>query len=233
MDISIAKVLLTGGSTGIGYETAKLLRAHGATVVICGRNEATIQKAAQELDVIGFAADISDEADLAKLFEFTVEKLGGLNVLINNAGLGYMGSLIDTPVEDFTKIWETNTRSAFILGQLAAKYFIAQDTGNIINISSMGAVRGFANGSAYVASKAAMTGLTMCWQAELRKHNIRVMQVNPSEVITEFGAKIGYTPTGVDKKLKGTEIAQAIFGLLSMNNVGFIPEVNVWATNPF
>ena len=97
----------------------------------------------------------------------------------------------------------------------------------------MGAVRGFANGSAYVASKAAMTGLTLCWQAELRKHNIRVMQVNPSEVITEFGAKIGYTPTGVEKKLKGTEIAQAIFSLLSMNDVGFIPEINVWATNPF
>jgi len=233
MDISTAKVLLTGGSTGIGYETAKLLRAHGAMVVICGRNEETIQKAARELDVIGFAADVSVEADLIRLFDFAVEKLGGLNVLINNAGLGYMGSLVDTTVEEFTKIWETNTRSTFILGQLAAKYFIAQDTGNIINISSMGAVRGFANGSAYVASKAAMTGLTMCWQAELRKHNIRVMQVNPSEVITEFGSKIGYVPTGVEKKLKGTEIAQAIFSLLSMNDIGFIPEINVWATNPF
>lgn len=233
MDISTAKVLLTGGSTGIGYETAKLLRSEGATVVICGRNEDTIQMAAKELDVIGFAADVSREGDLLKLFDFATEALGGLNVLINNAGLGYMGPLTNTPVEDFTKIWETNTRSAFILGQLAAKHFIAQDTGNIINISSMGAVRGFANGSAYVASKAAMTGLTMCWQAELRKHNIRVMQVNPSEVITEFGAKIGYTPANVEKKLKGTEIAQAIVSLLSMNNIGFIPEVNVWATNPF
>ncbi len=233
MDLNNAKVLLTGGSTGIGYETAKLLRAHGAAVVICGRNEDTIQKAAQELDVIGFAADVSNEADLIKLFDFAVAKLGGLNVLINNAGLGYFAPLTDTTVEDFTKIWETNTRSAFILGQLAAKHFIAQNSGNIINISSMGAVRGFANGSAYVASKAAMTGLTLCWQAELRKHNIRVMQVNPSEVITEFGEKIGYTPTGVEKKLKGTEIAHAIHSLLSMNDIGFIPEINVWATNPF
>jgi len=233
MDISKAKILLTGGSTGIGYETAKLLRAHGAAVVICGRNEETIQKAAHELDVIGFAADVSNEADLARLFDFAVQKLDGLNVLINNAGLGYIAPLTETPADEFTKIWETNTRSAFILGQLAARHFIKQDTGNIINISSMGAVRGFANGSAYVASKAAMTGLTLCWQAELRKHNIRVMQVNPSEVITEFGAKIGYVPTGTEKKLKGTEIAQAIFSLLSMNDIGFIPEVNVWATNPF
>jgi len=73
MDISTAKVLLTGGSTGIGYETAKLLRAHGAMVVICGRNEETIQKAARELDVIGFAADVSVELDLIRLFDFAVE----------------------------------------------------------------------------------------------------------------------------------------------------------------
>jgi len=232
MDIKNVKALITGGSTGIGYETAKLLRAHGAQVVICGRNEETIQKAAQELDVIGHRADVSVQEDIEQLFDFTLKSLGGLNVLINNAGLGYMGSLVDTPVEEFTRIWETNTRSVFIASQLAAKHFISQNTGNIINISSMGAVRGFANGSAYVSSKSAISGLTMSWQAELRKHNIRVMQVNPSEVITEFSAKIGYENQDTERKLKGAEIAQAIFAMLSMNDIGFIPEVNVWATNP-
>ena len=161
--------------------------------------------------------------------------MDGLNVLINNAGLGYMGALVDTSLEDFTRIWETNTRSAFLCGQLAARHFISRNTGNIINISSMGAVNGFANGSAYVSSKAAMTGLTMCWQAELRRHNIKVMQINPSEVITAFGEKLGYhaQPVNAEKKLKGTEIAQVIVGMLSINDVGFIPMANVWATNPF
>jgi len=109
---------------------------------------------------------------------------------------------------------------------------VAQNGGNIINISSMGAVRGIANGSAYVASKAAISGLTMCWQAELRKHNIRVMQVNPSEVITEFAAKIGYTSVDTERKIKGLEIAQVIVSMLALNDLAFIPEVNVWATNP-
>ncbi len=232
MDLKTAKVIVTGGGSGIGYETAKLLRSHGAQIVICGRNEETIEQAAKELDVFGIRADVSNEADVSKLFDFATEKLGGLNVLVNNAGIGFMGSLLETSVEDFTRIWETNTRSAFLCGQLAAKHFIGQNTGNIINISSMGAVNGFAGGSAYVSSKSAMTGLTMCWRAELRKHNIRVMQINPSEVVTPFVEKLGYTSENPESKLKGLEIAQVIASMLALNDVGFIPELNVWATNP-
>lgn len=233
MDIKTAKVIITGGSSGIGYETAKLLRLQGAAVVICARNAEKIEQAAKELDVYGIRADVANEADVQKLFDFALERLDGLNVLINNAGIGYMGSLLETSAADFTRIWETNTRSAFLCGQLAAKHFISQSTGNIINISSMGAVRGFANASAYVSSKTAMSGLTMCWQAELRKHNIRVMQINPSEVITNFLSDLDYERINADRKLRGTEIAQVILGMLSINDIGFIPEANVWATNPF
>ena len=232
MNISNIKAIVTGGSTGIGYETAKLFRAQGAEVVICGRNEEPLTKAAAEIDVYGVQADVSKGEDVQKLFNYAFEKLGGLNVLINNAGVGFMGSLLETSVEDFSRIWETNTKSVFLCGQKAAEYFIPQNTGNIINIASMGAVNGFANGSAYVSSKAAITGLTMCWRAELRKHNIRVMQVNPSEVITPFINKLGYSPTNTEQKLKGLEIAQVIVSMLQLNDVGFIPEVNVWATNP-
>lgn len=232
MDLNGAKILITGGTTGIGYETAKLLQSKGANIVICGRQQEKVDTIAAELGVLGIQADVALESDIEKMFEFAVEKLKGLDVLINNAGLGFMGSLIDTSVDDFTRIWEINTRSVFMCGKLAAKYFISQNSGTIINISSMGAVRGFANGSAYVSSKSAISGLTMCWQAELRKYNIRVTQINPSEVITDFAAKIGHVSVDPERKLKGREIAQVIASTLSLSDIAFVPEINVWATNP-
>jgi len=137
MNISTIKVIVTGGSTGIGYETAKLLRAQGAEVVICGRNEENILKAPREIDVYGVQADVSKADDVQKLFNYAIEKLSGLNVLINNAGVGFMGSLLKTSVEDFSKVWETNPKSVFLCGQKAAEHFVVQNTGNIINIASM------------------------------------------------------------------------------------------------
>ncbi|KOS05761.1 short-chain dehydrogenase [Flavobacterium akiainvivens] len=232
MRISEAKVIITGGTTGIGYETAKLLKAQGAQVVICARNEDSVNKIATELDVYGIRADVTNEEDITNLFSYAIEKMNGLNILINNAGIGHSGSLLSTSVSDFALIWENNTKSVFMCGQKAAKIFIEQNYGNIINISSMGAVNGFPNGSAYCSSKSAITGLTLSWRSELRKHNIRVTQVNPSEVVTGFGEKSGHVTTAPENKLKGLEIAQVINSLLSLNDIAFVPEINVWATNP-
>ena len=232
MEISKAKVLITGGSSGIGYETAKLLRSQGAEVVICGRNEESILKAAKELDVHGFKADVPNEADVQALFDFTLKTLGGLNVLVNNAGLGYFAPLVSTSIDEFQSIWDVNVKGLVLCGQAAARHFVSENTGNIINISSSAGLKGFANGTAYVATKFAVTGITECWRAELRKNNVRVMQVNPSEVITDFGVKLGHTPKNIDSKLKPSEIAHVIHSMLSMNDVGFITDATVWATNP-
>ena len=232
MKIDQAKVLITGGTSGIGYETAKLLRLQGASVVICGRNEQKVKSVAAELDVYGIKADVTNVSEIEEMFKYAIEKMDGLNVLINNAGLGHIGSLVETSLEDFTSIWETNTRSVFLCGQMAARHFITHSNGNMINIASMAAVNGFANGSAYSSSKSAISGLTNSWRAELRKFNIRVTQINPSEVITPFLEKIGHIPSAPETKLQGLEIAQVIVSILSLNDVAFLPEINVWATNP-
>lgn len=233
MNINEAKVLITGGTSGIGYATALLLKTHGAQVVICGRHQDTVEKASKELGVFGFKTDVSNESETEQLFDFAIKNMGGLNVLINNAGLGEFSPLVETSSEDFKRIWEINVLGAFLAGKLAAKHFIGQNTGNIINISSSAGKRGFANGSAYVASKFALSGLTECWRAELRPHNVRVMQINPSEVVTDFAEKLGNTYKNTDHKLKASEISHVIHAMLSMNDVGFITEASVWATNPF
>lgn len=115
----------------------------------------------------------------------------------------------------------------------AAKVFVRQQSGHLINISSTAGLRGGAGGTAYSSSKFALRGMTECWRDELRRHDVRVMLVNPSEVQTEFATKAGYAQEESPKKLRPREIADAIVGALKIDDRGFIPELSVFATNPF
>jgi 3-oxoacyl-[acyl-carrier protein] reductase len=117
----------------------------------------------------------------------------------------------------------------------SARHFVGRSYGNIVNISSTAGGRGFANGSAYCSSKFAVGALTECWRAELRQHNIRVMQVNPSEVLTNFGAidSSSVKPRADNPtKLTAADIGQIIVDMLEIPDRGFITDTTIWATNP-
>jgi len=233
MQLTEVKALITGSTSGIGYAIAHALQEQGAQVVISGRSAQKVEQAVEALGVYGQKADVRQEEEVESLVRFAIEAMGDLNVLVNNAGLGTFAPLIETSVSDFQHQWEVNTRGLFLAGKAAARHFVDKKYGNIINIGSTAALKGFANGSSYVASKFAVSGLTECWRAELRPYNIRVMQVNPSEVVTEFFEKAGLPPRDAEHKLKPSEIAHLVVSMLSMNDVGFIPEASVWATNPW
>ncbi len=233
MDLNEAKVLITGSSIGIGYSTAKLLVECGAKVVICSRDEARLNKAATELGAISFKADVSIESDAKNLVKYTIDKLGGFNVLINNAAYGYFSPLTQIDTKKFNDVLMTNITGAMICGRESAKYFTEKNYGNIINIASSAGKNGFANGTPYCATKFALRGMTECWRAELRKNNIRVMLVNPSEVQTNFNINAGGKKREFNKtKLEGFHIAHLIKSMLELDDRGFIPEAGVWATNP-
>ncbi len=233
MNLRDAKILVTGGSSGIGFETARMLIEAGAQVAITGRDAAKLQAAAQKLKAHAIRADVSDAADAQRMIDETVRTFGAMNVLINNAGIGSFAPLVALEVAEFRRVMDTNVFGAMLAGQAAARHFIsARKGGNIINIASTAAQRGFANGTAYTASKFALTAMTECWRAELRIHDIRVMQVNPSEVVTEFQARMGKQQVVNETKLRAREIAHAIKAMLEMDDRGFIPELTVWATNP-
>ena len=233
MNLNEAKVLITGGSSGIGYETAKELIALGAQVVICGRDEARLKQAGKDLGCATFTADVSQEADVISLVKFAIEKLGGLNVLINNAAYGYFDLLVDMNTEKFDEMISVNVKGAMMMGRECARHFVKNNYGNIINISSTAGRAGFAAGTAYTASKFALSAMTECWRAELRKSNIRVMQVNPSEVQTNFYINSGSAERAANPtNLQSQEIAHVILAMLQMRDVGFITEATVFATNP-
>lgn len=233
MNLKDAKVLVTGGSSGIGYATARALRDRGAAVAICGRRADAVTEAATELGATGIVADVSREDDVQRMVTRVVSDLGGYNVLINNAGFGHWATLVDTTAADLRRVWETNVLGAMLVARESARHFISQDTGNIVNIASTAGMRGFANGTAYVSSKFAVSGMTECWRAELRKNNIRVMQVNPSEVQTPFFELAGGGERSRNAtKLQSDDIAALIAGMLELEDRGFVTDASIWATNP-
>ncbi len=233
MELSDIRALVTGGSSGIGKATAKAIVEGGGKVVIAARNKERLDKAAEEIGAIPIQCNIRMEKQVIDLVEQTIDELDNYNVLINNAGYGEFSKLVNLSATDFEEQLKTNTIGAMMVARESAKHFIQQDFGNIINISSTAGKRGFEGGTAYVASKFALGGMTECWRDELRGHNIRVMQVNPSEVQTRFFETAGRGGRPFNEtKLVADDIAQTICSMLSLPNRGFIPELSVWATNP-
>lgn len=229
MDLKDKIIVVTGGTGGIGYTTALMLKEKGARVVVTGRDEKKLAHATEN----GFDAqrcDVSKENEVLAFFEYLKSEYGYLDVLINNAGFGKFSMLTELKTEDLESIFATNVKGAMLMAREAAKIFKEKDYGAIVNISSTAGLKGFPGGSAYVASKWALKGMTECWRAELRKYNVRVILINPSEVQTDFGEKVreNINPT----KLQAEDIAFATVGALEMNDRGFITELTVFATNP-
>jgi len=232
VDLKNSAALITGGSAGIGRAIAQTLANAGARVAITGRDQRRLNEAGKALGVHPIHADVSNEADVERTYREVMDRFGALDILVNNAGFGVFKNLVDFDRASFDAVFATNVTGAMLMGREAAKLFIQQKRGNIVNIASTAGLRGAPQGSAYYASKFALRGMTECWRAELRKHNIRVFLVNPSEVLTNFAATAGFPQKDNPTKLRGEEIAYAVKAILEMDDRGFTPELSVFATNP-
>jgi len=231
--------LITGGSDGIGYASAWELANEGATVVICARGQEALDEAVNKISsetggvISAIACDVTDVNQIETTFQKLINDHGRVDILVNNAGFGLFKPLIELTLEELESVYRTNVFGAFLMSREAAHHFIEQGSGELINIASTSSLKGSATRTAYGSSKFALRGMTECWRDELRRHNVRVMLVNPSEVMTEFATKAGAPRDQSDKKLRPQEIADAIIGALKVDSRGFVPEFSVFATNPF
>ena len=232
MNLKNAVALITGGSSGIGRAVAQSLVTSGARVAITGRDQRRLTETARDLGVHPIQADVAVEADVERTYREVLQQFGDLDILVNNAGIGVFKNLIDFDRKDFEAVFATNVTGAMLMAREAAKQFVKRQRGNIVNIASTAALRGAPNGTAYYASKFALRGMTECWRAELRRHNVRVFLINPSEVLTNFSSRAGLTQKENASKLRSEDIAYVVKAMLEMEDRGFAPELSIFATNP-
>ena len=234
MNIKGKNIIITGGSLGIGKATALKLINEGANVLVTGRSYERLSNVFKNDEAKLISFDIGDLDNISHNANKCLEIMEGkIDVLINNAGIGVSSSLESIDKDDFLNVFNVNVFGLSLFSKEIVPIMKSQKSGTIINIGSTASLKGYRNGSIYAASKFAVRCLTQCWQAELREYNIRVCQINPSEVTTAFGNPNRKERKEINNKLRSEEIAHAIISSIQMDSRGFINELNVWATNPF
>ncbi len=183
------KAVVTGGNSGIGYATAKLLKENGAEVIITGRSVEKVNSAAEELGVMGKVADVRDLKALDLIVKATSETIGNIDILFVNAGVFLPAPVGQITEELFDQTMDINFKGAvFTIEKFLP---ILNEGASIINLSSINAYTGMANTAVYAASKAAMNSFTRTAATELATKNIRVNAVNPGPVATPIFSKVG------------------------------------------
>ena len=228
--MQIQRFLVTGGSQGIGAAIVTQARQAGHQVVFTGRNDAQLEALATVTGAHGVKADVSIDADNARTVATCASVMGGIDVLINNAGTGYAAEIGALEIEKMRQLFGVNVFGMADLTNRVVPLMKAQASGDIVNLASTSGMKGAKGGTAYAASKWAVRGMSQCWQAELRPHGIRVVCICPSEVQTNW---MGRTGRNNPNKLYAEDIAATIMAGLNLPRRVLWPEVAVFANNPW
>lgn len=213
-------VLITGGSSGIGAATAKLLAGQGERVVITGRHENSLKEIATTPGVSYLVADVGDVRSAAKTIEEVKKRFGRLDALINNAGIAPIASLGDATPEHVRHLLDVNV-AGLIETTRAALPLLRSSKGSVVNITSTVADRPFAHMSVYSATKAAVLALTRAWAKELALEGVRINAVSPGPIATPIFSpdKLGIPQQAIDS------MGATVLGLVPMKRFGLPEEV--------
>ena len=206
IDLGGLRALVTGASSGIGWETARLFVNGGAGVVATGRNEEALLKLEVDLEhapgsVVILAGDLTDEQFRERLVGFTLERLGGLDTIVNAAGIIASADWESTSLDDWDQMLDINLRSLFALSRMVIPNLI-ESKGTIVNVSSVTGLRAFPGVLAYCVSKAGLDQLTRCLALELAPEGVRVNAVNPGVVRTNLHRAGGWEDENYQKFLE-------------------------------
>jgi 3-oxoacyl-[acyl-carrier protein] reductase len=210
--------IVTGGSRGIGFAIARELLANGAQVTITGLDDAHLSDARRQLQGAGpgsveaLRADVRKYDDVRHVVEATVARFGGLDFLVNNAGVGVFSEVAEMTPEQWSRVLDTNLTGVYYACHAAIPHLRRRGGGFIVNISSLAGKNAFAGGAAYCASKSGLNAFSEALMQEVRYDNIRVSYVMPGSVATGFAGN--EETRGSDWKSSPDDVAEVVLDLL-------------------
>ncbi len=209
--------IITGASAGIGRASALALAAEGAHVVVTARRGERLEELTEEIQKLGsnttiVVGDARDERTAKETVKAALAVTGKIDILLNNTGMGIYKDLVDTSLEDYETMVDTNVRTTFLFSRHVVPHMIKQKSGTVLMLSSMAGVYGFAGEAVYCATKFAQVGFAQALDKELRPHGIKVGAICPGGVKTEFALGTGRTEEGVAQSgmLEPEDVAGAV-----------------------
>ena len=234
MDLENRVAIVTGGTRGIGRAIAASLASAGVKVAITARNEKDLSDAVSELNQNGHAAgyvcDVRDYEQVKSTIAQIAADLGGIDILINNAGIGIFETVESMQVEDFHAVLQTNVFGVFYCCHEVIPLMQQRGGGYIINISSLAGANPHPRMAAYNASKFALNGFSEALMQEVRHDNIKVSYIMPGSVNTEFG---GDSPSDENNwQLQPADIARAVMDLLEYPDRSLVSRLEMRPSRP-
>lgn len=219
--------LVTGASRGIGLAIAQTMGRMGAKVSLCARDTKRLEDVAalferEGMRALAVPADVTRANEIASLVAKTEQSLGPIEILVNNAGIGYFGPTHEASEKNWDDVLDTNLKSVFLMSKAVAPGMILRRSGHIINIASLAGKNAFVGGGIYCASKWGLLGLTQCMAEDLRPNGIRVSAICPGTVDTEFSSHVGRDPR---KMLQPEDVAHAVELIVTQEPQSFISEI--------
>jgi short-subunit dehydrogenase len=231
--------LVTGSSRGIGKAIAGKFSRQGFAVALTARHEKDLKNAAQEIEnesgqpTLTIPADLKDDQQLTRIPEEVIKNWGRIDVLVNNAGLGYLKPFLELKVEEFREMMDLNMTAVFGLTQQVIPHMIERESGTIINIASLAGKNGFKSGTGYAASKWALRGFAQCLMLEVREYDIRVVTIFPGSVQSSFGSGgRSAASTPAKNKMQPEDIAETAFMAVKMPQRTMVSEIDMRPSNP-
>lgn len=229
--------LVTGATEGIGRAIAFTLGKAGYRVGVCARTAAKVDTLLEDLAAAGITAagrpcDVGDPVQVAALVALVTTKLGPVEVLVNNAGIGVIKPFAELALADWDEVMATNLRSLYLVTSAVLPGMRVRKRGDVVNISSLAGKRGFPGGTAYAASKHAVMGFSESLMLEVRKDGVRVVAICPGSVDTKIIHAQTLFERDPDKILKPEDVAEAVLAVLRFPARATISELEIRPSDP-